>query len=72
MFGKYLDKVDKNELKLRQEHINRQILVVKGLEELKIKWMASKFSKYGLDSSKQWGINPLTGKIIEVKKEKTK
>ena len=69
---KYLDNEDKVELKARQRHINEQVLVVNALENAKQSWMASKYSKYGLDSSKKWSINSLTGKITEVKEPKKK
>ena len=68
MFGKYLDHEDKLELKLRQEFINGQKMVVEGLENLKQQWIATKFSKYGLDGSKVWSVNPTNGQIKEVKK----
>ncbi|KKM70845.1 hypothetical protein LCGC14_1436550, partial [marine sediment metagenome] len=36
-----------------------QILIASGLEELKRQWVMTKLSKYGLDSAKNWGINPI-------------
>ncbi len=67
LFTKYFDKADKNELRLRQQQINEQILIVTGLQEMMKGFVTSKFSKYGLDSSKQWSVNPSTGQIKEVK-----
>lgn len=67
---KYLDREDKEELAARQRHINEQILTVNALEDAKRNWIIAKYSKYGLDSSKNWNINTLTGKITEVKKSK--
>lgn len=68
---KYLDKGDKKELELRQQQINLQTLIVASLENAKQTWVVSKFSKYGLDSSKQWTVNPKNGQIKEQKNEPT-
>lgn len=69
LFNKYFDKEDKNELKLRQQQVNEQMLIVTGLQEMMKAFVTSKFSKYGLDGSKQWSVNPHTGQIKELKQD---
>lgn len=72
IFKKYFDQEDKKELYLRQQQINQQILIVEGLQQMLRNFVVSKFSKYGLDGSKQWSVNPLTGQIKEIKPEPPK
>lgn len=72
LFKRYLDQEDKNELQKRQELINQYIHIASVLEQAKQSFFAGKFSKYGLDASKNWGVNPLTGQISEIKPEPKK
>ena len=68
-FKKYLDRKDLEELRARQKQINEQLLIVQSLEITKQNWIANKFSKYGLDSSKKWLVDPDSGQIKEQKDE---
>lgn len=70
MFKKYFDKEDKQKLAFIQGEISRYSLVIEGLRQLMTSFVQSKFSKYGLDASKNWTINPETGQISEVKPQK--
>ena len=68
-FRKYLDREDLAELKKRQDHINQHLLIVESLTMIKNMWINQKFSKYGVDSTKNYSINSQTGQIKEIKKD---
>lgn len=68
MFNKRLEKIDLEELRKRTELINQHILISQALEAQKQQFLLSRFSKYGLDISKQYDIDLKTGKITEAKK----
>ena len=72
LLNKYLDQVDKEELRLRQGQINGQKIILEGLQQMMGMWFASKLQKYGLDPSKQWTVDPLNGQIKEVGKDVNK
>ena len=73
MFSKKLDKTDLEELRKREELINQHILITQALQIQKQSFLLSRFSKYGLDISKEYSIDMKTGKIKEtiVKPPKT-
>lgn len=72
MFGKKLDKTDLEELRKRTELINQHILISQALESQKQNFIISKFSKYGLDITKQYDISLKNGRITESKPEEKK
>lgn len=67
MFTKKLDKTDLEELKKREELINQYILIVRALQTQKQSFILSRFSKYGLDITKEYSIDLKTGKVAESK-----
>ena len=67
MFSKRLEKTDLEELRKRTELINQHILISQALEAQKQQFLISRFSKYGLDITKQYDIDLKTGKIIGAK-----
>ncbi len=68
MFSKKLDKTDLEELRKRTELINQHILISQAIEAQKQQFLLSRFSKYGLDITKEYDIDLKTGKIVEAKK----
>ena len=72
MFNKKikLDQEDLEELRKRTELINQHILVSQALEAQKQSFLLSRFSKYGLDITKQYDIELKNGKITEAKPAK--
>jgi len=66
----YFDQEDKEELRLRQQQINEQMIIIEGLKAMMNNWFASKLEKYGLDAGKQWTVNPATGQINELPDKK--
>ena len=67
MFSKKLDKTDLEELRKRTELINQHILISQALEAQKQQFLITRFSKYGLDITKQYDIELKTGRITEAK-----
>lgn len=67
MFSKRLEKTDLEELRKRTELINQHILISQALEAQKQQFLISRFSKYGLDITKQYDIDLKTGKITGAK-----
>jgi len=67
MFSKKLDKTDLEELRKRTELINQHILISQALEAQKQQFLLSRFSRYGLDITKQYDIELKTGRITEAK-----
>jgi len=67
MFSKRLEKTDLEELRKRTELINQHILISRALEAQKQQFLISRFSKYGLDITKQYDIDLKTGKITGAK-----
>lgn len=65
MFIKKLDKIDLEELKKREELINQHILITQALQSQKQSFILSRFSRYGLDITKEYNIDLKTGKITE-------
>jgi hypothetical protein len=72
MFSKKLDKTDLEELRKRTELINQHILISQALETQKQQFLLSRFSKYGMDITKEYDIDLKTGKISEPKIHKPK
>ncbi len=72
MFSKRLDKTDLEELQKRTELINQHILISQALETQKQQFLLSRFSKYGLDITREYDIDLKTGKISEPKIQKPK
>ena len=72
MFSKKLDKTDIEELRKRTELINQHILISQALETQKQQFLLSRFSKYGMDITKEYDIDLKTGKISEPKIQKPK
>lgn len=69
MFSKKtkLDQEDLEELRKRTELINQHILISQALEAQKQQFLMSRFSKYGLDITKQYDIELKTGRVTEAK-----
>jgi hypothetical protein len=67
MFSKKLDKEDLEELRKRTELINQHILISQALEAQKQSFLLNRFSKYGLDITKQYDIELKNGKVTEAK-----
>lgn len=65
MFSKKLDKTDLEELRKREELINQHILITQALQTQKQSFLLGRFSKYGLDISKEYNIDLKNGKITE-------
>lgn len=65
MFSKKIDKLDLEELRKREELINQHILITQALQTQRQSFLLSRFSKYGLDISKEYSIDLKTGKITE-------
>lgn len=65
MFTKKIDKTDLEELRKREELINQHILITQALQTQKQSFLLSRFSKYGLDISKEYNIDLRNGKITE-------
>jgi len=68
MFRKRLDKTDLEELRKRTELINQYILISQALETQKQQFLLSRFSKYGMDITREYDIDLKIGKITEAKK----
>jgi len=62
-----LDQEDLEELRKRTELINQHILISQALEAQKQSFLMSRFSKYGLDITKQYDIELKTGMVTEAK-----
>lgn len=67
MFTKKLDKTDLEELRKREELINQHVLITQALQSQKQSFILSRFSRYGLDITKEYSIDLKTGKITESK-----
>lgn len=67
MFAKKLDKTDLEELRKREELINQHILITQALQSQKQSFILSRFSRYGLDITKEYSIDLNTGKVTESK-----
>lgn len=67
MFTKKLDKTDLEELRKREELINQHILITQALQVQKQSFILSRFSKYGLDITKEYNIDLKNGKVTESK-----
>lgn len=69
MFSKKtkLDQEDLEELRKRTELINQHVLISQALEAQKQQFLMSRFSKYGLDITKQYDIELKTGRVTEAK-----
>ncbi len=65
MFTKKLEKTDLEELRKREELINQHILIIQALQAQKQNFIISRFSKYGMDITKEYNIDLKTGKISE-------
>lgn len=72
MFGKKLDKTDLQEIRKREELINQYILTAQALEVQKKNFIISRFSRYGLDITKEYSFDLKSGKIIEAKPQISK
>ena len=70
MFTKKLDKTDLEELRKREELINQHILITQALQAQKQNFIISRFSKYGMDITKEYNIDLKTGKITESKPQR--
>lgn len=62
-----LDQEDLEELRKRTELINQHILITQALEVQKQSFLMSRFSKYGLDTMKQYDIELKNGRVTEAK-----
>ncbi len=62
-----LDQEDLEELRKRTELINQHILISQALETQKQSFLMSRFSKYGLDITKQYDIELKNGRVTEIK-----
>jgi hypothetical protein len=67
MFTKKLDKTDLEELRKREELINQHVLITQALQSQKQSFILNRFSRYGLDITKEYSIDLKTGKITESK-----
>ncbi len=67
MFSKKIDKTDLEELRKREELINQHILITQALQTQRQSFLLSRFSKYGLDISKEYNIDLKTGRVTENK-----
>ncbi len=72
MFNKKLDKTDLEELRKREELINQHVLISQALQAQKQNFILSRFSRYGLDMTKEYSIDLKTGKITESKPQPPK